>query len=501
MRSSLPLLPLLAGCACPAFADLEVTNPDGIAPAGVAEQVEAAVDQFAAWTGRAGVCVAEVRLVPSIEGPDGKRRIGQYDVPDLVEIDYDKATDEIVYHELCHAVDHLAGHVSMDLAAFVDGDRDPGEVFACACESGPRDLSLAAGVEASCGLDLDVERYRWLDTHVWAAAGAADDPPDGTVSVHLDRDRVEGVPLSYGNVVVGGALIYQYDLDWDAVAETWTPIITPFDPFTRQALASLAPPTSTTRATLLPADADPVLISEDGAWRVDGRGGSLTPLPFPSDLPSPSSGAVVGEEAWLVFRGSDDTPGSLARVDLVTGTRKDVPWPAGISSWTAWTLDGGDPDTVTLAGPATTLDDVRGWLRLDPATVTWTFSPNPAGWRPLERVALPDGRELVTWNLYEAGAWDWMSVAVLDPPPTFAWGEEPVRSPSGGAFAGRPGGDGDWWIAQEACTEANLALSLQLLSIQGEPWVWEFPNGWLEESPWWGSHTLARIEVGEGYVR
>lgn len=51
---------LLVACArCPTFEEMEVTDPDSVGDEGLVAEIEGAVADFQAWTGREGVCVPD----------------------------------------------------------------------------------------------------------------------------------------------------------------------------------------------------------------------------------------------------------------------------------------------------------------------------------------------------------------------------------------------------------------------------------------------------------
>jgi hypothetical protein len=165
------LLSLVACTPCTSFADMALDDPDTLGPI---------VADFAAWTGREGVCVPSVEVVGEIAGdPRLAGRFQGAGEPILLAEsgDYRAA----LLHELCHALDEQEG-LSAD---FPDTGEDLGaaydtpalrrmEGFAQVCEDGPAPVAFQAALEERCEVPTD-PAAAWVRTEVYPHAPA--DPP------------------------------------------------------------------------------------------------------------------------------------------------------------------------------------------------------------------------------------------------------------------------------------------------------------------------------------
>ena len=468
---------LLSGCqgeSCPTFNDLEVTNPDGAAPESIIAEVEAAVDQFAAWTGREGVCVGEARLVPELYTSDGTAAAG-LNHDGWIEIDYDSSMhiDGVVYHELCHAVDRVAGWFSETRPDWFPSD-EPHEDFAYACEDGPQSISLIEGVEQACGEDLGTSRQRYINTVVYTAAEVPDNPPAGTLPISLERTAIQGLPEHWSYFVPGGSFVYLLSSeagDDDEVAEL---VLNEVDPQGAVVVGRYSVVAEDDGDYELLASDDGPLILRTGsptiAWQLDSQLGELVLVPFPTVQEGAAiEGAVLDGVAWVltVFAGDDEE--SFSRVDLQTGEQHSLTWPGGISRWRQVV-----PDGSGLLGVARDDEDARIWLRYDTTSDAWSWEEDPSGWHETLRITLTDGRVLGRWVDYLAmREFDLGGLAIIDPD------------------------SGEWWLADEPCSEDQIGLQVGLLSIDGEPWLWEYSSGFVDGDPFYGQgHALTRVNVG-----
>lgn len=439
-------LALLSACnPCPTWDELELVNADG-ATAEAVEEARAAIDEFAAWSGREGVCVSEVRLEDEVVNEDGEALGGRYDLSGSVHVRMDGDITRIVRHELCHAVDHLEGWVSESHPELFGTD-DPTEALADLCDDGPGDLTLAAALTARCDTDYDAA-LRFIDETVYPLAEVDDVAPTGSLAIALERRIVEGLPSDWdwAPVAAGGALWAFGKADADR-----SPLALRVDPDLGVA-TPIALPEGFDDGLFADSADGVLLVRRDGtaAWRWDGAGWVDTPFPA---LPGVDDVAVIGDEAWVV---ADE---ALHRVDLATGTSETLELPDAVRRFE---LDG--DSLLALAYE----DGDRYWLRFSPATGEWAREEDPHGWRALDRMTLADGRELAVWDAYAVSQYDVAGVAVRD--------------------------GTDWWLADDPCGDDTLGLTTELLSLDGDPWLWEFPNGWLE-GEYAGEHTLTRVEV------
>lgn len=154
------LAALLACSPCTPFAEMTLP-PD-------AEALADTLADFAAWSGREGVCVPGVEWRDELA--EGPATLGRYDGPGepilLRRPDAPAATmARTLRHELCHALDREEG-----LAEALTAELDPGsvdasaypteaerlaEAFALACEGGPPPLQMRTALAARCDLDAN----------------------------------------------------------------------------------------------------------------------------------------------------------------------------------------------------------------------------------------------------------------------------------------------------------------------------------------------------------
>ena len=174
----IPLALVGIGCACPSPQDIAIVG-------GAAEEraiLAHAVADFAEWTGRDSICVAEIEVLDALE--EGElEKLGSYHAPTRrVEVlggHGDLYTTTI--HELCHAVDKEDGWVRRHRGHF---DYDPNapdyeprsvrsrerEAFAVACEGGPLNLEVVERVVEACHPDLDLVTEPLLREEVFAGS-------------------------------------------------------------------------------------------------------------------------------------------------------------------------------------------------------------------------------------------------------------------------------------------------------------------------------------------
>lgn len=175
---------LLACIDCPAFEDLVVTGDES-------GEIASVVAEFAAWTGRDGVCVPRIDVVEVVA--DDADVAGRFVAPgEPIEIAASNGSvARVVRHELCHALDAVEG-LADPLAGTLDADAvDPvryaddelrrAEAFALVCEAGPAEVDFAAALEARCGVPADpaavaVREPVYPDAPAPAAVEIGDDP-------------------------------------------------------------------------------------------------------------------------------------------------------------------------------------------------------------------------------------------------------------------------------------------------------------------------------------
>lgn len=460
---------LLAGCAdvpaqaCTRFADIAVTNPDGGATPDALAEVRAAIDQFAGWSARDGLCVDEVRLVAEVR--DREEYVAGSYQGRLVEIDEAaRGPSVVVTHALCHAADNQAAWFS-DTRPDWFGEDDPHEVFAEACAEGPRAVALLDAVEAACGKDLGAARQRWLNAEVFGAAEVGGTASAGTLALAIDRRTVTGQPNgTTGRAYAGGTAVYRRVEAPDLHGVRRASLVR-VDLADGTARVIAGPRVEgDTEVRVLPADTGPLVVLDGAAaWRLDEAAETFAPVPFVV-FDALEIGAVFDGAAWVVGTAAGEAERTLSRVDLGTGARAVVAWPDGVETWQPL------PDGDALAGWAWHADDARVWLRYTPESGVWTRPPRPDAWDGGQIVTLPDGRLLATW-LDDVGASEEGGLAVSD-------------------------ATGAWWLPEAPCGEDAVGLSRELLSVGGEPWLWEYRGGWYGSEVSGGEgDALTRVEV------
>ncbi len=152
----------LAGCGCPEFSEMDVTDPLNLGTVADYAEIRRGIRDFARWTGETGVCVPEVQLQEELSGGYA---VGTYSGPRVPIRLVPGAGHETTVHELCHAIDDQRGWASNDhTRLFPVGHIDhvlyPNraiqvqESFARICEFGPGGLDLQGALEQRCGWTL-----------------------------------------------------------------------------------------------------------------------------------------------------------------------------------------------------------------------------------------------------------------------------------------------------------------------------------------------------------
>lgn len=185
------LLGYLAACGCPSFEEMEVTGTQDMELQG---RLEAAIDDFAAWTGREGVCVPGIEVQPALwvageevgaayAGPHAWIRMGSD--PGHVE--------RAALHELCHAIDEQEGHSAAQPELFSGDDvtndalypteaARRGEHFARSCASGGSSYELIFATDDLCGVSRWGFDFAYIQREIYSA---------------LPRPTIEGSGVSF----------------------------------------------------------------------------------------------------------------------------------------------------------------------------------------------------------------------------------------------------------------------------------------------------------------
>ncbi len=210
---ALAILPIAAACHEP-----ECSAPQGVqvvaasaTPDSSVDTVRAAVERFAGWTDRKGVCVDTVFLTDEMPDPMAAGMVDSEGA--WVRLSDEGAGEPTLeartYHQLCHAADHVLG--------LSDGDE---EAFAKACAQGPKAAEEKAYTVCEAGDPAATALLEELFVGHWPQQIAEGD-------WHFD-DAVGSVGLSDDGVVVpagDGAAI----LDWFNDALETTPVLRTVD--------------------------------------------------------------------------------------------------------------------------------------------------------------------------------------------------------------------------------------------------------------------------------
>ncbi len=207
----------LLACACPTFDETEVRD-ESSGGRGIVGEARDALMEFGALTGRDGVCLQELAVVdelePGLEQAGGRYNPIAHDIRILWKM---WPMRDTVWHEACHALDHVEAITVEHAALFPEEDipeedhalypteRDRiQEAFARACEHGVHDRSVERAVEAACGTELLTEQERFLADVVYTNAhfeGIAEEPVPMTLLT-----REVPAPSPYAAVVAAGAV-------------------------------------------------------------------------------------------------------------------------------------------------------------------------------------------------------------------------------------------------------------------------------------------------------
>ncbi len=384
------LLALLA-CACPTFEELPVVDPDAVASTFEVGLVEQAIADFAAWTGRAGVCVDRVELVEEIDWAGGDVAGGyRPGAPGRINVEpHGLFTREITLHELCHALDEdeVLSETNPDL--FPPGEPDPvlypteetqrSETFAQACQSGPTEHGFDRAFEAACGVPIVGEQGWFLADEVWAAQADVPVAVDAFTAVEGDEAFELLLPPHTWAAAARG------DAEGLLLLTTTTVVVGHFPVSSYATLSRVTPSGEVVASWRLPDSAGVSLPGlygpEDGrvalstrvgdelvAWSFDEASGRFTELAL--EPPADTRGAVAGGVFWYV----SGTPGeaiTLRGADLRTGEPVEGP---ALTETTLTILD------ATPGGDALLVYGLFDLGLLDVATGAFTVIERPGTW-------------------------------------------------------------------------------------------------------------------------
>lgn len=201
MIAGFPFLAMMAGCAdCPSFDHMEVFDRDRVADGVTEHSALFALQDFARWTGREGVCVSRIDLVETM--PVGVA--GRYWGPgEPIEVLVGAPEMEnTLLHELGHAIDHEEDHVGRYPDLFPPADRDPvdyissntlrQETFADTVAMGVIDLDFRQVLIDECGIDSTwTDATAYVQAEIYSAR-----EPSPALGHRLGLSRIEGPELT-----------------------------------------------------------------------------------------------------------------------------------------------------------------------------------------------------------------------------------------------------------------------------------------------------------------
>ena len=428
---------LLAGCACPGFAEMEVTDPDDlVSPAFVAE-IRRAVDDFAAWTGRNGVCVPEARVAAPGDVARHHRRSRHPNYnrrrPLLVHTGSSDPYRSTL-HELCHALDEDLGGFSREHEALFEtpvedvywdgGSLDHGrwlereERFARACAQGPTGLAWEEALQ-DCLLTEDVSALSLVRRSIYTAY-EGEQEIRGYFSPRLVNPRTLPFPIEDADLYLrirgtgqGLLVLGQYIEPEDGVElpeeePHGTIELLAFDPES----ATLVSRTRISGirlygCTLLSSTGQPLVVCQQSdpqaplqAWRLDLEQSTTTPAFFP-DVPFAGlQGWVEGDQAIAQLLLSPEQGHGSFRLDLRTGERTRLPLGNGLSGLQNGAWGFASSGGRVVASTAIYSEDGSRWrygvmeARFDDPEIRVIFPPGSADASSYP-APLPDGRTLI----------------------------------------------------------------------------------------------------------
>jgi hypothetical protein len=302
---------------------MTIDDPQGLASSSEITMLQDAIDDFAGWTGRSGVCVPGLEVVREEEIDAW----GQYNGPGK-PIQIAMPANFVAWHELCHALDRQEGF-SRRYSSFFPPDIDdpdpPSESFAYACQL-VWEVGLLAGMDGSCESYLEPEVAALLRQEVYV--NKVDDPLAGApMPLHLERYPIRGLAGGLDSVLShspGGIVGIEYGTVGDAVVV--------IDPYLGQVTARYPLPEDhlyNAATRFYATDGLPMLVSAtqdtSHVLRYSAAVDGLVEVDFPQ-MTHPGGGIVQGEKVSFgaVFS-ADPTSFVRAELDLVSETLTTEP--------------------------------------------------------------------------------------------------------------------------------------------------------------------------------
>lgn len=427
---------------------MKVTDPDGVADEDLLSEIEGAVADFEAWTGRDGVCVPSIRVQADVpEEEPGSDVVGMYQgdhQPILVQSGSVLSAHEIVIHELCHALDYhedlseswpagafRAEDITEDLN-YPKGAKRTHEDFARTCDDAPDDLTLVLALDAQCGTQS------WGDDGKFIASVVYPQFPSATINPEPFSFDVRSTVLAfgsdywiYGAVGVEGELLVLVDRLDEGIDRGRVGVLR-IDPTTGEVEDWVEILTGVPEQWLRLALSDEALVALISRPGTGADGEEPLTEAFRFD---PTTGTTIN----LGLEGLPTSPGAAAYIDGILYVSSYT----GLSSWD------------TSDGSRTDLDTDPSISRL---------VPTPEG---LEKETL-DG----VFRLVE-GSW-----VTLVTKPAYFWSFLPMGGDQrlwlGGpssTLAIFDGASSEWRLPEDACTPQDIFSNVSMLTVDGEPFV------------------------------
>lgn len=340
---------LLAACSepCPSFGEVEVQDHTTAGADNVVSEMQRALDDFASWTGRRGVCVASMTAEDALTD-DGIDIWGRFEPahhydggyatePGAVRIDREADAYDTTLHELCHAIDATEDHSDANPDIFNakdiprsdlydDGAERVGEAFAEACEDGPRDVTLGRWMEQTCGAEVISAEHRYLAAHVYTHAPSVSfeegEVPawEVTGTVELPQGAYAGSWAAVGDTLVAGGDA----IDVDGMVSTPALFVWRDGAGMPDRVLDLRPWNPAQYDPVLADAKDRVIVLTQGspAPILELDGGGIRE--WPASVNKIADGAAYVDGSLYLSENDESNYGHLARIDELTGERTEI---------------------------------------------------------------------------------------------------------------------------------------------------------------------------------
>ncbi len=266
LQTLLTLATLTTACdPCHSWDEVKIVDRKGLDQGEAVSSIRAAIDTFAAWTGREQTCVGRVKVVEELEHR-GQRIGGVYNSATgdirVLHRENEWAMGYMAIHELCHAVDNEEGTPSEGMAQalepyteglsetlYATDDERTHEAFANICEVGPRLHPLWRQIEEHCGDDYLDDAYQAVHELMFTAGdreielGSFEGSVDEWELAGLDPDESTDRGHGYGLLVTGADGVFMldtlYNFDDQGELESYQPVLRRIDPHSATVLENL----------------------------------------------------------------------------------------------------------------------------------------------------------------------------------------------------------------------------------------------------------------------